>query len=310
MHSALPPKPRDDDPCDLIVISPDIVRVAPSDVVPSDEELSSLLHQAARHRSDSQPRPASDFSAGATAPPVDTTFRPSLVKEVVDSRDGWPMARRAVRAFVTLLLAACIGLTAVAWKSYGDVAKKKIAKLATQLALTTSLTPEKQALAEQPAPSTVQADTGNAASPQLAPHSPLASPPAPEVVAPAAAASADSAQLLRSMARDLASLGQEVEQLKAGMEQLKTSQQQTSHDTAEASRQNLRTRITAPSPRSAAARPRKPTHSVSPQTAAAPVPQTYYTPYYAPRQSQPQTMAEPPAGPELLSVPRPPMPVR
>jgi hypothetical protein len=308
MHSALPPKPSNDDPCDLIVISPDIVRVAPSDVVPSDEELSNLLHQAARHRLDSQPRPASDFSAGATAPPVDTTFRPSLVKEAVHSRDGWPIARRAIRAFVTLLLAACIGLTAVAWKSYGDVAKKQIAKLATQLALTTSLTPEEPAVAEQPAAPTVQAD--NAASPQLAPHAALASPPAPEVVAPAAA---PSAQLLRSMARDLASLGQEVEQLKAGMEQLKTSQQQTSHDTAGASRQNLRTRIAAPSPRSAVARPRKPTHSFSPQTAAAPMPQTYYAPYYPSRQSQPQqpqTMAEPPAGPELSSVPRPPMPVR
>ena len=313
MHSALPPKPNDDDPCDLIVISPDIVRVAPSDAVPSDEELSNLLHQAARHRLDNQPRPASDFSAGATAPPVDTTFRPSLVKEAVHSRDGWPIARRAVRAFVTLLLAACIGLTAVAWKSYGDVAKKQIAKLATQLALTTSLTPETPAVAEQPAPPTVQADMGNAASPQLAAHAPLASPPAPEVVAPAAAPSADSAQLLRSMARDLASLGQEVEQLKAGMEQLKTSQQQASHDTAGASRQNLRTRVAAPSPRSAAARPRKPTHSFSPQTAAAPTPQTYYAPYYPPRQSQPQqpqTMAEPPVGPELSSVPRPPMPVR
>jgi hypothetical protein len=48
------------------------------------------------------------------------------------------------------------------------------------------------------------------------------------------------------MARDLASEGQEIEQLKA-------SQRQISRDVAKASEQNLRPRMSAPPPRSAAA---------------------------------------------------------
>jgi len=118
-----------------------------------------------------------------------------------------------------LLLAACIGLTVVVWKSYGDVAKKKITRLGTQLVLTSSLSPEEPA---QPGGPALEADLPNAAPP--------AAPPveiAAEAVVPAAT-SADAAQLLQSMARDLATLGHEVEQLKASMEQLKASQQQNS----------------------------------------------------------------------------------
>jgi len=59
------------------------------------------------------------------------------------SRGGASIARRAIGAFVALLLAASIGLTVVAWKSYGDVAKKKITRMATELVLTSSLSSEK-----------------------------------------------------------------------------------------------------------------------------------------------------------------------
>jgi len=45
MHSTLTAK-REDDPHDVVVVAPDAVRVAPSD----EEELSSLLQQAARRR--------------------------------------------------------------------------------------------------------------------------------------------------------------------------------------------------------------------------------------------------------------------
>ena len=40
------------------------------------------------------------------------------------------MARRALRGLMAILLAVGIGLAGVAWKAYGDVAKKQIAKRA------------------------------------------------------------------------------------------------------------------------------------------------------------------------------------
>jgi hypothetical protein len=308
MHSTLTSKPGDD-PHDVVVVAPDAVRVAPS-----DEELSNLLQQAARYRSDTQTGAASDVPAGPMVPPVDTTFRPASVNDVPAPGDNLSMAGRAVRAFIALLLAACIGLAAVAWKAYGDMAEKKIAKLATQLILTVSSPPEKPALAAQPAAPAVEADAANAASPQPAPPAQTAA----GAVAPAAAApSADSAQLLQSMARDLASLGQEVEQLKASIEQLKAGQQHMSRDVAKASEvkaseQNLRPRISAPPPRPAAARARKPMPPYPPpQAPAAPVLPQAAAPY-VPRQPEPPplTAGEALTDPELSSVPRPPMPLR
>jgi hypothetical protein len=294
MHSTLPSKPIDD-PCDFVVVEPDAVRVAPS-----DEELSELLHQAARHRSDNKTGTRSDFTASPKAPPVDTTFRPTAV-----SGQRSPLARRMARAFITLLLAACMGLTALAWKSYGDVAKKKIAKLTTQLVLTTSMPSEPSEPAAQPAAAAIQTSEANTPSPQAAP----VTQSAPE---PATKPDDSSAQLLQSMARDLASLGQEVQQLKAGMEQLKASQQQTSRHSAERPEQNLRTRSAPPPPRSYAARPRRPVTSFAPPPIAAAPALPQPPPYYAPPPSRPQqqTTTAFPAEAELSSVPRPPMPVR
>jgi hypothetical protein len=294
MHSTLPSKPIDD-PCDFVMVEPDAVRVAPS-----DEELSELLHQAARHRSDSKTGTRWDFTASPKAPPVDTTFRPTAV-----SGQRSPLARRMARAFITLLLAACMGLTALAWKSYGDVAKKKIAKLTTQLVLTTSMPSEPSEPAAQPAAAAIQTSEANTPSPQAAP----VTQSAPE---PATKPDDSSAQLLQSMARDLASLGQEVQQLKAGMEQLKASQQQTSRHNAERPEQNLRTRSAPPAPRSYAARPRRPVTSFAPPPIAAAPALPQPPPYYAPPPSRPQqqTTTAFPAEAELSSVPRPPMPVR
>jgi hypothetical protein len=326
MQSTLNRKPSDD-PHDVVVVAPDAVRVAPS-----DDEISNLLQQAARQRSETQTRTAPDASADPTIPPVDTTFRPS----VNDVPRSGSMARRAGRGFAALLLATCIGLSAVAWKSYGEVAKRKIAKVATQLVLTSELSSDDQARADEAAPPAVQADPANAASPQAAAQTQSAA----ETAAPATAPSPESAQLLQSMARDLANLGQEVQLLKSGMEQLKASQQQT-RDGAKVSDKpvepSLRPRISALPPRPAAARTRKPMAAYPPplqaaaapyppssQAAAAPYPPSQAAPYpppqatspYVPRQpdtygSQPQTASEQRlTDPELSSVPRPPMPVR
>src|SRR5882757_5197965 len=289
MDSTLKPK-QTDDPHDVLVVAPDPARVAPDparvapdparvapdpvQVAPADEELSKLLRDAARQLSDPQTHTASDLPAGPPVPPVppvDTTFRPAAVNDVhIPGYRRW-IGGRAVRGFTGLLLAACIGVAGIAWQS--DAAKKMIAKWTTQIVLTLSLPLDKLGLSAQPATPAVQTAAANAAPAQPAPLARTA----PEGVAPTAAALApDSARLLQSMARDLASVGQEIGQLKASIEQLKASQQQMSRDVAKASEakaseakvseakasevraseQNLRPRVAALPPRSAAARAR------------------------------------------------------
>jgi hypothetical protein len=83
-----------------------------------------------------------------------------------------------------LLLAACIGVAAIAWQSSGNAAKQIIAKWAPKFILT-SLLPalEKPGLPAQPNPPTVQAAAANTAPP---PPAPLAQT-APEGVAPTTA---------------------------------------------------------------------------------------------------------------------------
>jgi hypothetical protein len=320
MHSNLTPR-ASDDPHDIVVVAPDAIRVAPSD----DEELSSLLREAARHRSDAPSRAAPDSAAGPAVPPVDTTFRPAAVDDL-----GPSMARRLARGFAALLLAACIGSAAVAWKAYGDVALKQAAKVATQLVLLTSMQKQEPSAA-QPAPPAVQADAANTA---------LTAQPAAEAAAPAAARSTDPAPSLQPTTRDLASLAQQVEQLKASIEQLKTSQQQMSRDLGKVSEAkaaevkasearvpepNLRPKIPAPPPRRVAARTSRPMPSYPPAQAAI-VPPPVAAPYvpqvaapyvprqpdYAVRSPEPslQTTGQALTDPELSSVPRPPMPVR
>jgi hypothetical protein len=332
MHFTLQQK-QTDDPHDTLVIASDFVRVAPA-----DEELSSVLQDAARHLSDAQTRTGSGVAAGAVAvgpsvPPVDTTVRPVAINDVRVPRKRWSMGRAAVRGFTALLLAVCIGGAAVAWQSHGDAAKQMIAAWAPPF-LISSLPLEKLGLPAQPAAPAVQADVANAEPSQPAPQAQSAA----EAVAPATAAapSSESAQL-QSMARDLAAAGQEIEQLKASIEQLKASQQQISRDVAKvseaktsetrppetrapevrasevrASEQNLRPRRPAPPPRSAAAPARRPLQPFPPPqtTAARTLPQAAAP--YPPLQPEPQsqTAAEPQADPELASVPRPPMPLR
>ena len=286
MHSTLNPKSTDD-PHDFVVVAPNAVRVAPA-----DEELFNLLQEAARRSSNPQTRTGSDFPAGAPVPPVDTTFRPAAVNNVQVPGERGSIGKSAVRAFTALLLAACLGLAAIAWQSSGNVAKQIIAKWAPKFILT-SLLPalENPGLPEQPSPPTVQVSAAKAAPPQPAPLAQTA----PEGVA----ANAASAQLLHAMALDLATARQEIEQLKA---------KQMSRDIAKASKQNLRPKMSAPPPRSAAAPARKPMPPFPPrQAAAAPTLPQAAAPS-VPRQPEPQPQAT--AQPQAEPVPRPPMPVQ
>ena len=298
-----------DDPHDVLVVAPDVALV-----VPTEEELSRLA-RTMRQPSNSQIRPGSDVHAGATVPPVDTTFRPSAVS------DGGGRGR-AARAFkAALLLAVGAGAAAFAWQAYGEETKSTIAPWVPQRVLALILPLEKPALAEQPTPPAVEAATADPTPAQPAPPAPAA----PEAAAPTAAApSADSAEQIRSMARDLASAGQQIEQLKASIEELKASQQQMSRELAKASEAkaseakpsepNLRPRLAALPPRPAATRVRRPMPPLPPppQAATYPALPPPAAPPYAPRQVEPlpQATTQTLGDPELAAVPRPPMPVR
>src|SRR5258708_19559397 len=114
MHSTLKPK-QIDDPHDIVVVPPDVARVAPA-----DQELSNLLHDAARHLSEAQTRTGSGVPAGPAVPPVDATFRPSAVNDVLVPGRLRSMGRGAIRAFTAFLLAACIGIPCIPWQSLAD----------------------------------------------------------------------------------------------------------------------------------------------------------------------------------------------
>jgi len=298
MHSTLKQK-QTDDPHDIVVVVPDVARVAPA-----EEELANLLHDAARHLSDAQARTASGVAAGAAVPPVDTTFRPSAVNDVVVPGPLRSIGRGAMRTFTALLLAACMGAAGIAWEFWGDAARQMLANWTPQLALTSSLPAEKPALPEPSPPPAVQAEAATATPPQPVPPAQTAAP----AVAAVAAVSAESTQLLQSMARDLASVRQETEQLKASLEQLRASQQQMSRDIARASEQNVRPKVSAAPPRPAIVPARRPMPPPPPQAAAAPALPQAAAPSM-PRQVEPPPPAAAAPSAEALSVPRPPMPL-
>jgi hypothetical protein len=314
MHSTLKPKPADD-PHDFLVVPPDAVRV-----VPGEEELSDLLRAAARQQADPHIHAESGSAAAPPVPPVDTTFRPSAVDDVLGSGGGPSIGRRMGRAFAALLLAACIGAMAVGWQAFGYAGKKLIVKWTPQFVVT-SLSTDKWGLSAPSSSPSIEASASDASQPAA-----LAASEPEAVSANAASQSPDSAQLLQSMARDLASVSQEVEQLKASIAQLKAGQQQMSRDVAKAPEnrasenkapeQNARAKMLAP-PRPVVARAHKPVpapyppaQTYPPAQAAAPyVPQAY-----VPRQSEPLPLppaaGQPPLEPGFESAPRPPMPVR
>jgi hypothetical protein len=227
---------------------------------------------------------------------------PAAVKKVKVPAGRPSIFRQTMRAFTALVLAACIGVAAIAWQSpYGDTARQMIANWAPQLALTSSPPLEKSGLPEQPNPPAVQASATETAAAQPAPPAQASA----EAVAPAAAISDESAQLLQSIARDLATVTQEVQQLRASIEQLRAGQEQMSREVARVSEQSLRPKVlavSAPPPRPAAAPARKPAPPFPARqaTAAPPLPQAA---------APPRATAEPQDEPEISSVPRPPMPL-
>jgi len=244
---------------------------------------------------------------------------PAAVNNVQVPVDRPSFGRPAVRGFVGVLLAACIGVAAIAWQSNGDAAKQMIARWAPQLDLNSSPAPESPVPA-QPSPPAVQAAAAKATPPQPAPPAQTAPEPPGQ------------AQLLQSTARDRAAAEQDIEQLRASIEQLKTSQEQMVRDNAalagqlkasqeqmardnaaladqlkasqeqmarliaKASEQNLRPKTSVPRPQPIAIPTRKPAPKPSsPQETSAPPPWPIATPTRkpVPKPSSPQARAQP-----------------
>ena len=335
MNSMLTPKPNDD-PHDIVVVAPDAIKVAPAEDV-----IESLLKDKVRGpsepplRVEPQLRAVPEVEAAAAMPAVDTNFRATAVNDVLVKSRRRSLAGRALRGVAALLLAGCIGGVAMAWHYHAEAAQQLIAEWAPLFAHKSTQPSEKTGLAAPPVLAAAEVGAANASPAPAAPAdaartatppTAAAAPTAAATAAPAAAA-ADEPQSLETMARDLANASQQIEQLKASVEQLKASQQQLVAMVSEKSAaQALRPKKPAqpaPPPRPVAAltparppvpalppRPLRPAGAPMPSAAAAPLPPAPAP--YVPRQVEPQSRAavETLDDPELVSVPRPPMPLR
>lgn len=333
MQSLLSAKP-DDDPCDDLALTPD---VAPG--APSEEELSSVLHMAARYRLDrhvtvapevtaapmvepadaiGRPVPRKDTPAAedraipAVAPPIDAMVRPVPANDVGDPDERRRKVGLVGRTLLALVSTLIIGLGAATWKSYGDVATRVIGGFVTQPVVASSqpAQPEKPEVAPPPPTTEIRAEAATPAPDQPAP----AAQAAPAPPASPATASPDQTQQLQAIARDLAALGQQVDNLKAEMAQMKASQQQASHNPATAAAPPARPKAAA-SPRPVAVqarRPIPPTQSYAPARAAAAqpaVPQVATAPYRsAPQAAAGPVTTNPYYAPPQRYVPPPPEP--
>ena len=323
MDSMLKPK-LSDDPHDILVVAPDAIRVAPDPVrvAPAVEEPSDPIRDLMRGgSSEPQIHAGSDFSAGATVPPVDTTFRPTAVNDVLAPRRG-SIGRRALRAVTALLLTACIGGAAVAWNAHGDAALQLIAEWAPLFAHSALVAVGENGLSAQPTLAAAQVDAAQCFGAATGTSGPgprrqaVRQPPPRGIARPDAVDRDDGARSGQCRAGDRSAQGQHRaaqgepaatggdgvrEGFRAGGAAQKTRNRATGAAAAtgrstRAGAQAGAAAFTAVPPRQAISAPPLPT---------APAP-------YVPRQIEPlpPTTAETLADPELPSVPRPPMPLR
>ena len=198
------PNPEQTDPHDVAVAA---LKQAYQQIERADNQLPHLNEHVSRSEPDAARNPSDQQKRLAVAP----------------SRSS--RGRLVLQGLIGLLMAACIGVAAIALRSHSDTARQMTARWAPQLYLISSPAPESPVLA-QSSPSAVQASAAKAPPPnrhfrRLGPDD------GPTGAAPTAAApSPGQEQLLQSMARERAAVEQEIEQLKTSIEQLKTSQEQ------------------------------------------------------------------------------------
>jgi hypothetical protein len=170
----------------------------------------------------------SDFSAGrrTTRPSLDPSLQPTDLKNWFPSERP-SLGNRASRALARFLITFCIGVAAtLAWQSYGDAARERIAS----------------------------------ASPRLAWLAPPVARTAPDVIAPTAPpAPSPDQQELNAISLSLAAVRQSVDQLA-------DSQAQMARDitTLQTATQGILEKISAPPPRPAGATARKPAPQATP----------------------------------------------
>ena len=302
MHPLLKELERDNDPHDVLEITPDVVLAARA-----DREFPTLAPGAISRPA--EPRIASTGPAAASAPSPEAMFRVTDADHIPVAGERKPRRKWVTRTLVAFLLALGSGAAAEGWRHYGDTARQMIAHW-TPWTVATAPPPANPAPPEQPASPDAQAT----APAQAAPAAPSAEP-----AASASVATPDQGQSLQAMA-------QQIEQLKASIEQLKTSQEQMARDLAKASdakaaisdvrapEPNPRPRIAAPRlpppPRAVVAQPARkprPTFSAVQTTAPPPpLPPIAAAPAPLPVESAPQATVETDGNP----VVRPPMPLR
>src|SRR5262249_32815594 len=112
--------PKPNNPDEVLVIAPDVVRVAPG-----DKELSDPAPKS--RPSDPKTRTGADSPA---VPPVDATFRAAAVNTAKANDEPRSFGRGAMRVLKSLLiaivLAAGSGAIAYGWQNYGDTAKEMV----------------------------------------------------------------------------------------------------------------------------------------------------------------------------------------
>jgi hypothetical protein len=325
--------PADNDPHDVLEITPDVVLVARA-----EQELSRLARET-KSRSGQQADPPaspaniqprrspSSLKLHDDVPQVDASFRAAVT-------DGSPtIAQRIGRAFLGVLLAICIGGAALVWRSSGAVVTQTIAALgpgwaSSWLAARSSPPAEASAPAAQNATAAAATPASQDAAAPAAAQDATASAAAPATPKP------DTTQMLQSMSHDLAGLNDEITQLKSDIAGLKASQDQMSRDMAKVAEQNQRLRqARAAMPPARKPPPLRPAQAATPaaypaqassypppsQASAYPPPQAPYPPpsAYPPPSSAyppPQTAYAPPPRslqpPGDPDAPRPPMPVQ
>ncbi len=279
-----------------------------ADVKALEEALSRLVGASASAR---RAEMAGSNAVWAGEPSLHATFPPADLKDDRFLGDTPSPGRRSSRTLTRFLVVAFIGVgCTLAWQSYGEAAKQKLATFGPQLGWVLSLaglkpSPGAELIAERPSTPAVQESEPDL--PQAAP----AAQTAPDIGAPPAPAARgpDVQQQLEAMARDLAILRQSVDQLALGQERM-------ARDLAslQAAEKDLRRRISTPKP--AAAPPRNPAPKPSPQATRPPaLPSAQLAPDVAaappsppappPVQPAPEISGTPPGSPP----PRPPMSV-
>ena len=301
---------KDNDPHDVLDISPEIVFASRS-----DKAAPTLVPDGA---SRSEPKINVAPETPSAAPSVDTAVR-AAASDLHVARKRSSIGKWLGGAFVTMLFAAGSGAATVAWQTHGDSAKAMIAAwMPTLVASPSQATPP---ATEEPGTPAPQAATADQPQPQPQPAEQPATPAQVQDNSSASATPPDAAQSLQSMTRDLAAMAQQIEQLKANIAELKAGQEQMAREMAMPALPkpaearivdpHAKLKLSALPPRPAPPPTRKP----KPKPAA-------YAPTYAPVPIAPSPQSPaavipppPPApAPQIADddgpVVRPPMPVR